>query len=635
MTMGAVDAGNAILAGIGALAGVSITGSSKCVCVAAIACNSMPWMPGWDECVTTAARPMTSLELSNALNVGFELALGKTSNAEANLQTWQSLFSQAEQVVKNANDVEYLGGAIIMRPPPSPSPDKPPSPWWFPAGGMAYLAFRMNGADLERVMEMYRDVIEETMLEEGYEYCPLLQDFRPIDDTPLAPHPLLLGYCTKTGLPIININYPDENYVYEAISRHAIETFTLDGYEFSNIFGFHSLTWHQLLIDGLQLESTTISMWAFHNIRDGGFIANQRGEIFSVWYAGESRGLIRARNVSLTDLVTQPAQAPNTPAPNVRLAETNALNDLDALMDLIREIAHHPDLEGDDVIVTVPLLQPEFFPDIPPEHFQEFVREFLENLTIEHIIMPGHEAITIINNVPEITIDLSEVTGLLQRILAVLQNILTTIGNLPPNIATSIRDITQPNDDDLPALYVPEEMDFDFKVYLMDYFPFSLPRDFADIVGILFGTIPPEMAGATTHERAVFFHYQELGYLSAEGYEFLEPLFKNAPESMEVIPAEGYAAIEPMFINNLVVTPRFEFHVPLPNFSTGRIWLGYPEAKEGDISPFPMDNNPPSVIHVATLDFDDYPTLVAIIRLGIFLIFLMAIINASTKMLVW
>jgi hypothetical protein len=70
----------------------------------------------------------------------------------------------------------------------------------------------------------------------------------------------------------------------------------------------------------------------------------------------------------------------------------NALTTLNELMAEIREIVHHPDREGNEVVIMIPVLEPEFYPEIPPEHFPEFKRYILEKgLRREHIIMPGHE----------------------------------------------------------------------------------------------------------------------------------------------------------------------------------------------------------------------------------------------------
>ena len=558
----------------------------------------------------------------------------------AEAQMFNSLVDQAEKVIAAAKTVDFLDIAegIVRKQGPLPPPPNPPPSWWPGVVGGAiasipFLAFRTTGDELEEILKDYVKVVEKTMKEKGYYFCFINQEFLPLElEVPMKDN-YLLGMCELTGLAVYDINDFETFIVWNIaqkgseleISIHQnVKTSFVDNRGQEHTFSQNGsiLTYR---IDGRDMVGTSV------NGEMIGFIRTLCGRIWkvveSVNISDGSTYLIPIETEINGNIISQ---TPNVPAPNVNLAPVNALNNLDELMELIRQIAYHPDLENDEVVITLPILQPEFFPDIPPEHFHEFAQEFLNNLTIEHIVMPGHEAITIINNVPEITIptpqgtDLEEVTGLLRRILRVLEDLLRAIINLPPNIATSIRDSIQ-GDDYPPEIYIPEGEDFDFKLNLMDYFPFSIPRDFVDIVSILLGGIPVEMAGATAYERMIFSHYQDVGYITPEGFAVLEPLFANSFENKgtDILFANGYAAIEPLFVSNLTTTPRFEFHIPFPNFINA---VGVP---------FEYAFINMTEIHVATLDFDDYPTLVAVIRMGVFVLFLIAMINATTRMITW
>jgi hypothetical protein len=174
-----------------------------------------------------------------------------------------------------------------------------------------------------------------------------------------------------------------------------------------------------------------------------------------------------------------------------------------------------------------------------------------------------------------------------------LLDLIDLILKLPSDIATLLRDNL------FPAAEIPElpdvpDVDFDFRINLMDYFPFSLPRDLHDIISIMLGSMPTELAGATTNERAVFFHYQEVGYLSDEGHAFIAPLTANTG------------------------SPRFEMKIPIPSFSSGGIGAGSEETA-----------------YTFVLDLNEYPTLIAVINWGVFLVFLVGLIKITPSVLTW
>jgi len=182
--------------------------------------------------------------------------------------------------------------------------------------------------------------------------------------------------------------------------------------------------------------------------------------------------------------------------------------------------------------------------------------------------------------------------GLLDRIWQGILDILAAIMALPGVLAGTLQNIFF-SDDLLP--YVPVDMDFDFRINLMDYFPFSIPRDIFDIFGLILGTQPAALLGATTHERALFFHYQETGHLSDEGHLIIAPMVFPDP-----------------------ILPRFEVNIPLPSFAGGRI-----------------DSANESVVYTWVLDMADYPRLIAIINWSVLVAFLFGLMQLTAKFITW
>lgn len=178
------------------------------------------------------------------------------------------------------------------------------------------------------------------------------------------------------------------------------------------------------------------------------------------------------------------------------------------------------------------------------------------------------------------------------RIIGGIGNVLGAIVELPVRIGAVIGDLLF---GEVEVPYAPIGMDFDFSINLMDYFPFSIPRDIVDIIIVLIGVETPEILGTTSHERALLSHFRETGYLSPEGLEIIEPLFSLVPHS-----------------------PRFEVNIPLPDFSGGQI-----------------DNENSSIAYTWVFAMEDYPTFVAIIRWSVFLIFVFGLIKATATVLTW
>jgi hypothetical protein len=93
-------------------------------------------------------------------------------------------------------------------------------------------------------------------------------------------------------------------------------------------------------------------------------------------------------NTQIVSPVTNPAAAP---APTITLEPINALTNLDEQMEEIRKISEHPERKDDEVVIMVPILEPEFYPEIPEEHFEDFEQYVLETLTTKDVIVPGRE----------------------------------------------------------------------------------------------------------------------------------------------------------------------------------------------------------------------------------------------------
>jgi hypothetical protein len=144
--------------------------------------------------------------------------------------------------------------------------------------------------------------------------------------------------------------------------------------------------------------------------------------------------------------------------------------------------------------------------------------------------------------------------------------------------------------------YIPGEIEweFDFRINLTDYFPFSIPRDILDLISVLSGGAAPETLGATAYQRILLEHYMETGELSPE----------------------GYALIAPLVVGN--ARPRFEANIPLPDFSGGHI---------------NADNA--NTAYTLVIDMDNHPTLMAVIRMSVFMIFLIALVNITPKVMLW
>jgi|GEM_PF-2522103 len=536
-------------------------------------------------------------------------------------------------------------------------PQKPPH-WGYRliAGTMVpVLLYNVNAPWIETLIHSWRNIAEETMYSQGYYFCPRYFDFfhrdywdmRPHRPGQRPPHQLFIGYHIS-GLPVLQIassnwNVLDNSYFRAAITQHGLRrSFTLDGDYFSIYMA--SNTSLRVLRNGEQIHSRHISNNGFGAVL-GFYIRYSDGRLMLAHCdvtASSSPYRTRHGNVSFIYVDLYPLVQPDQSAPGITLDPVNALNNVTEVLERIRERANNPDADADAEpapMAAFPLLVPEFFPDIPADHFPEFARRVLEEMTWEDVIVPGREADEIRRRNPNIPWffpqeapapqpqpgltprDLREIERQLQQQTRILEDF--DLGRLTrplEDILREIEKINQPPPDYWDEIYI-SPFEFDLRIDLMDYFPFSLPRDFVDIISILLGQMPAEMAGATTQERAVFFHYIETGYV-AEEYYFL---------------------IEPMFFSS--VAPRFELYIPMPDFSQGLGW----QAPSGDLyicipecwvigsCPACRASGSGRLVHVFTLDFADpqWATMVQIIRLSNFVMFMFTMMTLTRKFLVW
>ncbi|MCL2358030.1 MAG: hypothetical protein FWC70_12910, partial [Defluviitaleaceae bacterium] len=153
------------------------------------------------------------------------------------------------------------------------------------------------------------------------------------------------------------------------------------------------------------------------------------------------------------------------------------------------------------------------------------------------------------------------------------------------------------NQSDPDGFYLPPiDTDTDFRLTLIDYFPFSLPRDLYDTINILLGQTPAALGGASARERDLFLQH-----------------LNDQP-----LTAAELARIEPLIDAHIlwVTVPQFEITIPMPDFSTSLGSITYTE---------------PEVVFV--IDLADYPTMIAIVNWGVYVSFLLGLIFITPRLL--
>lgn len=484
-----------------------------------------------------------------------------------------------------------------------------------------------------RNAQWFMDVAQEQALA-GYRFCFESQGFRP--SVPSSPY--ILGFFA--GLPIVEMNQMrmGEGIVGASQRRDSLrgvatqKSVTIRGIVYdlqgTSVLGNGdrlSGVWVYWTRNGGAIRSI-LTQWRVNmpayswNVELHGLFLQRDGSNYHLtalvvydrrvltggnWIYYEMRDFFVLENVGNINIIggdyviTPPQERPAIP-PAVALAPTNALGNVSGVIAGVGAIAGagYPARENDDVIVTLPVIYPGAFPNIAEADFPAFAEALRAFLTVHDLVMDGARAKEMqdIYDLPRIDTDITvgnppvvvpdvDVGG----IIGLLQGIISAVTSLPASIATSIRNLIF---DDTPVGYIPYELefgDFDFRINLMDYFPFSLPRDLYDIIAITLGVQPAEMAGATTQERALIAHWHEHGEISPLGYDMISPLFIPSPR-----------------------LPRIEIDIPLPDLSGSN-----------------------TIAHTWVFDMAEFPTFVNIINWGVFLTFLVGLLSITQKLITW
>jgi len=566
-------------------------------------------------------------------------------------------------------------------PPPTPPPGGglPPEVWLDAAFGtglvsalslqlyrgltdVPFLSVETNAADLETLLteartpwQNLRAMQEAATAGENYFFCFFDQTMRPIPaealraftPAPAPSHPLYIG--TIGGLPIIQWS-GNSQQMMDAQRQHAVEGVLVNGRLYS--FGDLQNNAVDIFEDGNVIGTVTVhqDLWrvptgfvgiydAIYSVVNLFFIQHEIAGRSS-WRDPVASDIFRGTNQEITPPIT------TTPDLTITTTTPNILdNPLDEVMEEIRRIA---DVNENDepIVIQLPLLDPQFFPQIPEHEWSDFQRE-IEELLIRPIVIlsrPEREALLIRQpNIPRINIniheppppppppppfpeiDFSDILEILRGIIDVLRWIPDRIQHdvetrlLPPirGIEDGVRDINEQirdffdwqrdrdnndeNDDtddldDQLLLYLPDMDDYDFRLSLIDYFPFSLPRDLYNAISIMLGNTPAALGGASVQERALFMQYINNEPLTAAEFTQIEPF------------------IDAHFLTRNI--PRFEIRVPMPSFSTGVGEINYTESEI-----------------VIEIDLAEYPTMIAIINWGVFVFFLIGLIFTTTKVI--
>ncbi|MCL2225979.1 MAG: hypothetical protein FWB96_13510 [Defluviitaleaceae bacterium] len=286
-----------------------------------------------------------------------------------------------------------------------------------------FIPMRIPILDLISDLQMTGEIVTEYMYSHGYYFCQRYFNFFHRDYWDMRPHrpaerqSIFLGTCPITGFAILQgplrTGSPPSSSVqplcftspiYQAVMRYSVP-FSM---KFTSVCG-----------NELVYQSTPHSghMYRFINdtymrLRSGNTAGNLHNFRFGVLCSTDTRwplwiqidpGFTHLSNPNLSrDSTMQiirsnfqispsevPAPIQPRPDPLVNLAPVNALNDMDALIALIREISAHPELSPDYAVVATPYVLPEHFPELSPEELAQLIEEILRQLDIREVVMPG------------------------------------------------------------------------------------------------------------------------------------------------------------------------------------------------------------------------------------------------------
>jgi hypothetical protein len=484
---------------------------------------------------------------------------------------------------------------------------------------MPYVPTAMSRQDLFRTLDDMTAVWTTAAESMGYYFCSVNKKFIPRTDM-LPNHydnPFFL-FLHETGLNVIRgieLSNPDYRAALRSLSK---TNFMHNGQQVNYVERTEQASATnerkvvQFVFNG-ELRNQELLIYQAGMIKNFevlGFILHQQtntSNIVELGVAFTYQALNDVRNYRLVltgikfDRNEMPTQSPTG---TVNLAPTNMITDSAGVKAQIGAIAGNPATYGDDVVLLNPVITPDAFPDISSEDFPALKAALLGALSLQDVVMPAAAARDLLTTtvVPRILenivipfppTDLQGILGFLQRLLQALLDILAAILAIPANLITSLKNM---EGDDPMIGFIPELPDLDFRMDLMDYFPFSIPRDIVDLVSALSGSTSVQMMGATGQERMILEHYWETGEISPQGIQAIAPLSAAGRNTR----------------------PRFEIEIPLPDFSGGTI-----------------NTSNMTTAYTFVFDLDNHPTLIAIIQLGVYLIFVMGLINITPKVIVW
>jgi hypothetical protein len=379
-----------------------------------------------------------------------------------------------------------------------------------------YVPTAISRQDLFGLLNSMTDVLTAAAEGVGYRWCFINQDFRPFPIS--TPNPFLLGFCSVTGLPIIDTTrgFAIGSDVHSAVKQNALQSFEFNG-QVRTIIAVPSQVnqgrWRLgYVIDGeirtpgespgeLELLGFIIQSIS------GGVLENFATAVFEHQSWSGTARMISLVNAHTPQRETQVTASPQDrpAAGTVTLAQTNMITDSAGVIAEIGAIAGNPATYGDDVILMNPVLTPEAFPGISAEDFPALAQAIIDALGINDVIMTGAAVKELSKemDIPRIDmdkpavppiIDLSSISGILNTIIGILQAILNAIRALPNGIIYLLQRILDflATIADAIALAIVGTMVLDYSPLeelraFNGVFPFSIPWDLRNAFLAMFG----------------------------------------------------------------------------------------------------------------------------------------------------
>jgi hypothetical protein len=287
----------------------------------------------------------------------------------------------------------------------------------FGAIDVPFLQMATTSTDLFGALNQLRPYwaqVHDAIADQQVFWCFLTQQFRQLEGSPgrqpTITHPAIVGF-TSQGLPIIDpaiVGFGDMHVTGEARIR-GIETvmaienamlrqvtingdiYTINMEQSGNAYRVYlNRNGHNIRHLGMEWTLEPQANWGFGiSVYEPTLLRVLRLDIY-----GQSGDGVR---VHFTHQWTGVAVdgTPVAQTPPLALPETNMIETPNRVMQEIREIGIAPDSATDDMVVNVPIIIPEWFPEISPEQFPEFRQRILEQLQRDDLIVPWHELTTI------------------------------------------------------------------------------------------------------------------------------------------------------------------------------------------------------------------------------------------------